>query len=182
MRRAAILCLVLLGAGAVTAHAVAIGGGVFGGASVPIVQDDNGTGSQFGVRVPVSVLHFLTVEPYFARSGLGQVEKEFGGRNYTRDGQDVTAFGINAMLGAAGLLTGFPLYPYAGIASHKLTRAGNDDRTEVGYNFGLGLGFGVPMGLSVHVRGELNLIVTGDTSRKFANATLGVHYKLFSAP
>jgi hypothetical protein len=44
----------------------------------------------------------------------------------------------------------------------------------------VGLGFGINAipKLSIQVRGELNMIVTGDTSRKFANATVGVGYSL----
>ena len=38
------------------------------------------------------------------------------------------------------------------------------------------------MKLSVDVRGEMQMIVTGDTSRKFANATVGVRYGFLSLP
>ena len=39
-----------------TASAGGIGIGAFGGASVPLVQDDNGQGTMYGVRVPVSLV------------------------------------------------------------------------------------------------------------------------------
>jgi len=162
------------------AHAVSVGGAVFGGVSVPIVQDDNGTGSQFGVRVPVHLIPLIAVEPYFAHSGLGDATQTFGGFEYTRSGFDVDAFGVNVALGSFGLVPGF--YPYVGIGSHDLSRTGSDDASEVGYNFGLGFGFALPPGLSLNLRGELNMVATGDTSRKFLNFNLGVGYKFIPLP
>jgi hypothetical protein len=38
------------------------------------------------------------------------------------------------------------------------------------------------MKLGVDVRGELQMIVDGDVSRKFANATAGVSYHFLSLP
>jgi opacity protein-like surface antigen len=162
------------------AHAVSVGGAAFGGVSIPIVQDDNGTGSQFGIRVPVQFAPLLSVEPYFSHSGLGDATQTFGGFDYTRSGFDVDAFGVNVALGSFGLMPG--VYPYVGIGSHELTRTGSDDASEVGYNFGLGFGFEIPPGLSLNLRGELNMIATGDTSRKFVNFNLGVGYKFIPLP
>jgi len=177
MRRTAfwvwVSLVVLLSAG--SAGAVSVGGAVFGGASIPIVQDDNGTGTQFGIRVPVHLIPLLSVEPYFAHSNLGDETRDFGGFEYTRSGFDIDSFGINVALGSAGLLPG--VYPYVGIGTHEMVRTATEDRREVGYNFGLGFGFDVPPGINLNLRGELNLIATGDTSRKFANITLGVGYK-----
>jgi hypothetical protein len=172
--------ILVLGAGA--APAANVGVGVFGGGSFPIVQDDNGPGAMLGVRVPVNVVPFLTLEPYFSRSMQGDVEETFGGATYTRSGFDVTAFGANVALGSLGLMSGFSFYPYAGIASYKLTRDGSDDVSEVGYNFGLGFGISPTPLFAINVRGELDLIATGDTSRKFGTATVGVTYKFFPLP
>lgn len=180
MQRALVALLALLAVMHGEAGAAHLGAGVYGGVRVPIVQDDNGTGGLFGVRVPVNVLPLVTFEPYFASAMLGGTDHTFGGIAYTRSGFDVTAYGLNVALGGVGLLTGFPLYPYAGIGSHKLSRDGSDDATEVGYNFGLGLAFPVPSNLSIQLRGQFNLIATGDTSRKFVDGTLGVTYKFLS--
>ena len=183
MRRWQLLVSVLLALWAGTAAAgTSIGVGVFGGTSVPIVQDDNGTGSQFGLRAPVNLIPFLTVEPFFARSSLGSGELDAGGFTYERSGFDVTTFGVNAALGSLGLLSGFSFYPYAGIASYKLTRDGSEDVSEVGYNFGLGFGISPIPVVALNLRGEFVMVATGDTSRKFANVTLGATYKLFSLP
>lgn len=181
MRRFALPLLAVVLAAA-PAGAVSIGAGVFGGASFSILQDDNGHGAQFGLRVPVHVVPLVTVEPYYAHSSLGDATQTFAGVEYTRDGFAVNAFGLNVALGGMGLVPGFPLSPYVGIATHRLSRDGSDDIQEVGYNLGLGLGFSLPPGLALSVRGEFNLVQTGKTSRKFANVTAGVSYKFFSLP
>jgi len=166
-----------LAAGA--AHAVSVGVGVFGGASIPVLQDDCKTGSQFGFRVPIGIVPLLSVEPYVALSYLGEASETLGGFEYTRSGFDGTAFGVNAMLGNPGLIPGFQFFPFVGIGSQSLTRPGSEDISDICYNFGLGLGIPLPLvGLSLSVRGELNVLATGDTSRKFANVNAGVTYKL----
>jgi hypothetical protein len=170
----------LLAAGA--AHATSIGAGAFGGVSIPIANDLATQGTQFGARVPVGVLPFLTLEPYFASSGLGDVEEDFGtGTSYTRDGGDITAFGVNARLfGASAGMVRF--YPYVGLGSHTLAREGSDDVTEIGYQGGIGVGVSPMPKFWIDLRGEFNAIVTGDTSQKFGNVTLGVTYDLISLP
>src|SRR5262245_58669254 len=81
----------------VPANAASVGVGVFGGASIPVVQDDNGSGSEFGVRVPVSVVPLVTVEPYFLKSNGGDKDEDLGSLTITRSGIDVTGFGANVM-------------------------------------------------------------------------------------
>jgi opacity protein-like surface antigen len=54
--------------------------------------------------------------------------------------------------------------------------------SEIGYNGGLGIGFTPMPKFSIDLRGELNAIVTGDTSQKFGNVTLGVTYDLVGLP
>ena len=182
MRSITMAGLVVAGLIAGPAHAVSVGVAVFGGPSFPIVQDDNGTGAQYGVRVPVSLLPFVSVEPYYARSNFGDVTETFTGTEYTRSGYDMNAFGVNVALGSFGLGPGFSFYPYVGLGSHSLSRDGSEDLTDVGYNFGLGIGFSLPMSLSCNVRGELNVVDLGDTSRKFINATASIGYKLVGLP
>lgn len=178
------LCLaaLLLGTLPVQASALGIGVGAFAGTSIPIIQDDNGSGSQFGIRLPVSVVPMLTVEPYFASSSGGDKDQELGGVTYTRSGIDVTSFGANLLLTFGG---GFQFAPYVGVGSNKLERDGLD-ATETGYTFGLGLRFGLPLAkIALHARGGMNAVLeegSSETSRKWVDATLGVSYDLFSLP
>ena len=165
-----------------TAGAASIGIGAFGGTSTPIVQDDNGSGAIFGIRVPVSVVPLLTVEPYFAKTNGGDKDQDVGGITYTRSGIDVTSYGANAMLTFG---TGIQMYPFVGIGSAKTKRVGLD-ATNTQYNFGLGVGFTPPvLKLSIHLRGEVASVLepgTSESARKWANLTLGVSYGLIEFP
>lgn len=171
------LLALALGAGVGAAGATPIGVGVYGGLSVPILQGDVKTGSIVGVRAPFSILPIVTVEPFYASSALGDAKETLGGISYTRSGFDGKAYGLNAMLGNPNG-SGLRFYPYLGIGKFKLTRDGSADIDEVGYDVGLGLGVGATPRISLQVRGELNLVKTGDTSRKFGNVTAGLTYGL----
>lgn len=192
MKRPVILALLLLGVGAAPAHAglglTSVGVGAFGGLSVPVLQDVTAssfspsdafgkTGSQFGIRVPVAAIPVFTFEPFYSKSSYADRTETLGGLSYTRDGFSGTAYGLNAILGHVdGSSVSF--YPFAGIGHYKLTRTGSDDISDVGYDFGLGLGIQAVQKVSVQIRGEFTLVKTGDTSRKFTGATLGLNYSL----
>jgi hypothetical protein len=177
MKKSLIAAALVLALGAGTAQATGVGVGVYGGLSYPVVQDDVGSGTLVGLRAPVSVLPILTLEPFYMSSSLGDKDQTIGGLSYTRTGFDGKGYGVNAMLGGVTGM-GFHFYPIAGIGKFKLERTGSDDIDEVGYNVGLGIGIGATPKMSLQIRGELNLVKTGDTSRKFGNATAGLTYSL----
>jgi hypothetical protein len=171
---AAGLCLALAGA---PAHATGIAPGVYGGLSYPVLQDDVSSGTIYGVRATVSIVPMLSGEVFYASSDMGDAEETLGGIAYTRDGFDAKAYGVNVMLGSPTGM-GFRFFPLAGIGKYKLEREVNEEIDEVGYNIGLGVGIGATPKLSLQIRGELNLVKTGDTSRKFGNVTAGLSYSL----
>jgi len=181
MKRAFAFALLALamGAGAAQAAGPGIGIGPYGGYNIALIQQDTGNGAVYGVRAPINLIPLITVEPFYATSNLGDVTEKFGGLSYTRTGYDMKAFGTSAILGSV-MGGGLKFYPYAGIGSYKMTRTGSSDIKETGYKFGLGIG--VPAGpkMSLQLRGGLDMIKTGDTSRKFANATIGINYTLMS--
>jgi opacity protein-like surface antigen len=179
MRRALILVLFALAFLPCVAAAASVGVGAFGGMSVPILQDDNGQGTLFGVRAPVALLPLVTVEPYFARMSGGDKDQDLDGTTITRAGMDVTGYGANVLLTFGGKLQ---FYPFAGIGSYQLSRTGSPDQTNTAYTFGLGLGISPMAKVMIHVRGELAAAVEGAVSRKWANATIGVSYNVFSTP
>ncbi len=178
MKRLIVLTLALLAGSAGVAGAAGIGLGAFAGMSFPVVQDDAAQGSMMGLRLPVSVVPLLTVEPYWASSALGDKDVTINDVTYTREGFDTNAFGLNAMLTTGGPVQ---FYPFAGIGRTKLERPGNDASLTT-YNAGFGVGFAPIPKLSVHVRGEFQMAVDGESSRKFGNVTLGASYALFSLP
>lgn len=178
IKRIAALSLLALALGTGSAGAVGFGVGAYGGLTYPLLQDDTGQGSVFGARAPVTLAPMFVVEPFYSSTSSGDVDEEFGGVPYTRSGLDVTAFGANVLFPFG---TGFRFYPFAGIGSYKLEREGSEEVTNTGYNFGLGFGIspGVP-GVTIDIRGEMSAVVDGDTSRKWANATVGVTYNFFN--
>jgi hypothetical protein len=179
MKRILVLVLAGLALCAGPAHAEKFLGIMpYGGYSVPIIQQDTGSGAIYGLRAPLVVIPVLTLEPFYASSSLGDAEEELGGLTYTRTGFDVTAFGLSALLMSSG--EGFRFYPFAGVGSWELDRTGSDIK-ETGWNFGFGVGIPAGSKISVHLRGELDMIITGDTSRKFGTATLGLNYNLWSS-
>ena len=178
MKRLLALTLALLAATAGVAGAVGIGGGVYAGWSWPIVQEDVAQGTLYGLRVPVSLGALFKVEPYYMQGALGDKEVDIGGIIYTREGFEEKGYGLNLLLATGGPVS---FFPYAGIGTTNFAREGSDvDMTT--YNVGLGLAFSPMTKLSVDVRGEVQISVDGDTSRKYGNLTVGASYALFSLP
>jgi hypothetical protein len=178
MRRfiALALALVLLPAG--VARAGSIGIGAFGGMSYPVLQDDTGKGTLTGVRVALKFVPLVTLEPYYASSGLTDKVTSVAGIEYTRQGFDEKAYGANVMLAMGGPLS---FYPIAGYGQTQLTRS-SYDKTMTTYNLGFGLGISPAPKVTIHIRGEMQAVVDGSTSRKFGNATAGVSLALFGMP
>jgi hypothetical protein len=160
------------------AHAGSIGIGTFGGMSVPVVQEDQDQGAVYGLRVPVSLVPLLTAEPFFSFSSLGDKSVDLGGISVTREGSDVTTFGLNAMLTMGGPVR---FFPYVGIGSAKFKRAGQDE-SFTSYQMGLGFGFTPAPKFNVDIRGELQAAAKDGVSRKMANVLVGVSYALVSLP
>jgi hypothetical protein len=177
-RSLAVACVVLaLAAG--NARAGGIGVGVFGGTSVPVLQNDEDKGTQFGVRVPVKLIPLITIEPFYSSSSLGdQTVSLTPGVTFTREGSKVTTYGANAMLTLGGPVT---FYPYAGIGQAKYKRTAQDE-SFTSYQFGLGLGLSPIPKFSIHLRGGLQAAVDGAVSRKLLDITLGASYSLFNLP
>jgi opacity protein-like surface antigen len=181
MRTRVALLLVAVMFVARPAGAVSVGAEVFGGLSLPVLQPTSDQGSQFGVRLPVRLIPMLGAEPFFARSNLGDKTETLGGVSYARDGGRITGYGVNVRLGGASV-PGIGFFPYAGVGSYKLERSGSPDETDVGYDLGLGLQLAPAPRFAISLRGELDALVTGSTSRKFANVTVGASYNFMSLP
>jgi hypothetical protein len=179
MKRATILMLFTFVLLPCSAGAASIGIGAFGGLSAPVLQGDNGQGTLIGLRAPVGLIPLLTVEPYFAKISGGDKDQDIEGTKIRRSGMNVTGFGANVLLKFGGMIQ---FYPFAGIGSYKLQRTGTKDLTNTAYTLGFGLGISPLPKLSIHARGELAAAVDGETSRKWANATVGVSYNIFSTP
>ncbi|MBI1796432.1 MAG: hypothetical protein HY076_07190 [Candidatus Eisenbacteria bacterium] len=178
MKRTVLVLCVALSLIATVAGAATVGIGAFGGVGIPIIQDDTGRGTMFGVRAPVSLIPLVTVEPYFLSSNGSSKDQDLGGVTITRSGIDVTGFGATAMLTMGGPVS---FYPFAGIGSHKLKRDGIEE-TRTAYSFGIGIGISPVPKFTLHIRGEIDAAVKDQTSRKWAAATVGLSYSLLKFP
>jgi hypothetical protein len=179
MKRPLVLSLVLLALSAGVACAGHIGIGAYAGMSYPVLQEDVASGTLYGLRAPVALTPLFTFEPYYASASLGDKDETVAGITYTRAGFDETAYGLNAMMTTGGPVQ---FYPLVGVGKTQLTREGSSDLNLTTWNLGLGLGF-VPMPkLSIHIRGEMQMAMDGDASRKFTNLTVGASYALFNMP
>ncbi|MFI5371887.1 MAG: outer membrane beta-barrel protein [Candidatus Eisenbacteria bacterium] len=179
MRRIPILIALILAlvTTAATAGTIQLGAGVYGGVSVPVLNDLSKQGTQFGVRVPVALSGLVTLEPYYTQASLGDATQTVAGIDYTRDGGDLKNFGVNALFTFG---TSFSFYPWIGIGSYQITRSGADDINKMGYQGGLGFGIRLVPKLVLHIRGGLDVVSTNGTSQKFAEANAGVSYAFTS--
>ena len=176
MRRIVFGAMFALALAPAVAAAGSVGIGVYGGASLPVLYDSASLGGVAGVRIPINVLPMLTIEPYYSKSQLGDTEDTFAGQTYTRSGPELYTYGGNAVFEFGNTLK---FYPFVGIGSTKIEQEATEDVTETNLNFGLGFKYSVMEKLALDLRGELDSVITGDTSRKFGNFTLGVSYALF---
>lgn len=172
----AVLAFVL--AAPATAQLPKLGVGAFGGLSLPIAQADQKQGTEFGLRARLSLMSFLSGEAQLAFTKWGKPDP-VSGFPLGISGSKVTAFGVNALVGA-GTGVGIKSYLVAGLGSYKIK---NDythyEVTRMGYSGGLGLGIGVIPKFGIDIRGELVVIpLEGGGSKKAVTATVGLMMSL----
>jgi len=147
--------------------------GAYAGSSIPIAQDDVGTGGLWGIRGRVKVLKLLAFEPSF--TFLGSSDETIGtnvdNTPIEVEAPDFKSFSFNLLWGGA-------YYGTAGIGSTKVSSDELGDQTETTYNFGGGLEIGVAS-VAVDVGTRLFVIKNGDGSRKNFAIMAGVNYALF---
>jgi len=179
MKRLLWVAIAVMALAAHPARAGSIGVGVFGGVSVPVLQDDQDKGSIYGMRVPVKLIPLFTVEPFFSYSQLGDKTFDIApGVTTTREGSEVKSYGVNAMFSMGGPLS---FYPFVGLGSAKFERTGQDE-TFTSYHLGFGMGLHPIPKFGVDLRAELQAAASEGVSRKMLNVTLGGSYALFSLP
>jgi hypothetical protein len=173
---ALILAGILLVSAATSAHATGWGVGGFGGVSIPIVQDDAAQGVVFGGHIRLSLGGILGLEPNWTYFKNGDwTTSDAPGETFP--GSKFNSFGVNAILGGAGPVTGFRFFPFAGF---KFYNEKNDFRdfsgSHLGWNAGLGIEIGAgPIGIEGRASGEL-LPIDGGGSRKWVHILGGLNY------
>ncbi|MGD8605148.1 MAG: outer membrane beta-barrel protein [Candidatus Zixiibacteriota bacterium] len=173
-----VLCLLLCFSQVTHAQGPRIGVGAFGGLDFPIVQDDQGQGTVFGLRARIRALPIITVEPNIAFSKYGDPDLGIPGVTNDLEGSKVTFYGVDGTFGAPFAGPGFRIFGIAGIGWYKVKRDQTmQDKTRIGYSGGLGLGFGLTPAISLDVRGKLHVIPwENGGSKKSVTTVLGINY------
>lgn len=180
MKRLLLLGTLVCGLTSAARAGTIVGLGVFGGGNFPVSQQDQDSGSEWGLRVPVHVRSLLTVEPYFRVAQLGHAKAQFRGLDYTREGVAIVGYGATVAFGSLGLRGDFPVYPFVGVGSYRLSRPGMSSITDNGFNFGLAAGLPITKGFSVNLRAAYTVVP--DASRNFVDVNLGTTFQFFPLP
>lgn len=180
MRRLLLLLALACASTSAARAGTLVGLGVFGGGNFPVSQEDQDSGSEWGVRLPVHVRSLLTLEPYFRVAQLGHAASQFRGLEYAREGFAVVGYGASVAFGSLGMRRDLPVYPFVGIGSYRLSRAGAEPLTDTGYNFGLAAGIPVAKGFSLNVRAAYTVVP--DAARNFVDVNLGTTFQFFPLP
>lgn len=163
------------------AQGISLGVGASGGLNIPIVQNDQASGTAFGIRGLVGLMSFVRVEPNISFAKYGDPTIDEPGITSDLDGSKLTSYGVDAVLGAPMGTPGLAPFGLVGAGFYKAKRDQTADfdsgDSDFGWRFGLGLGMGLSSGLALDVRGVLNLVtVEGGSSKKTIFAQAGLNY------
>ncbi|UCE67407.1 MAG: hypothetical protein JSU85_05165, partial [Candidatus Zixiibacteriota bacterium] len=134
--------------------------GAFGGLNIPIVQEDAGSGSDFGVKAKFSPMPMIAGAAFFEARTFGDASITVGTTEYTTGGGNVTSFGVEALIGNTGGGPGPHFYWALGISSYKWTRDSWEDVSEVGYHIGPGIEMIFPANIGLEIRGKFEIVPT----------------------
>lgn len=170
--------LVLLAAPILSAGPIGIGG--FGGANIPVVQEDQSTGTAFGLHGKMKLVSALAVEGNLTFSKYGETSIEIGSIDNTIEGSKVNSYGIDLLLGGGvGGMAGFKPYGVFGAAFYNTTRDFDEDATKIGWSAGFGFEINPAAQIGLDFRGKVVVISSeGGGSKKSALVTGGFYYYL----
>lgn len=172
--------LLLLTAGSAAGLQPTFGLGASGGLTIPIVQADQATGSNFGLRVFIRPIPMLGIETNLHLARYGGPDLGLEGVTNDLEGSHLTAYTLNALIGghpnsrlSPFLLTGLGFFR----TSRDQTQWLEDAETKFGWIAGAGFDVALGRGLALDIRGQLNIIPTdGGSSRKSAFVLGGLNY------
>ena len=175
------LCALLLLTQAPMAVGPSIGAGAFGGMHFPIVQDDQGSGSTFGIRGIAQLMPALAAEANITFSKYGDPDLGIAGVTNDLEGSKVTSYGIDVLFGKSSAAPGIRPFILGGFGFYKTKRdqtaVYDDDSSIFGWAFGFGVASTLAPKISLDVRGKAHIIPFEDgSSKKSVSAMVGLNY------
>jgi long-subunit fatty acid transport protein len=160
----------------VSPAAAGFGVGGFGGISIPIIQEDQSSGTTFGIKGKFKMIPGVALEPNISFGKYGDAEFAFG----TRPGSKVTSYGVDCILGGGfGEKPGVRMYGIIGAAAYATSRDYDDDATKLGWSTGLGFEINLSTRVGLDLRGQVHVISSeGGGSKKSATITGGLNFYL----
>ncbi len=149
--------------------------GALGGATFPIVQDDVGDGSRWGVRARLGILEWMGVDVAYYSSKLGETIVTVGNKDIQYDGGTLSQ--ISGAVYFDAWTTLFILRPYIGLGAFSLDLDQSQKIDNLGYLLGLEFGFDLGASVELQVGGRSDVMtLSGGGSRKFASVYAGLSY------
>jgi len=148
-----------------------------GGMLQPRDQDENDeSGTEFGLRFPVDTGTFFGFEPYIYMGDSDDTVIGSGASAGTYPGIELTSWGANISFGRLIRPKGFRVYPFVGIGNNTLASDAGEI-SKVGYNVGVGVGLS-PGRFMVDLRGERNFVDVGEETKDWDVYSLGLGLRI----
>lgn len=174
MIKPAIGCLVLLLLLPAIAQAELSGFGVVGGPLFPVAQEDQESGSVFGMKFRTSLGGLVGFEPNFNFGSFGDVTIDGVG---SRTGSELQYYGLDLTLGGGFGGVGPKPYVFIGGGVFKTKREYDRTTNKSGWSFGAGVALGILKNIDIDIRGRMSIASSAEsTSRKAIALTFGAVY------
>ncbi len=182
----AITLLCIFGTGLAVAETYPLGVEIFSGYDMPVIQDDVGAGTMFGLSVRGHVWGPFHGELFFRSTSQGDKDEtlEFGGgvpnETVTYPGGTLSGFGANLLLAKSHPVSVWP-YLQIGLSSNSLKPGSSvkKDETLMGWSFGGGTGINL-YNHALYLDVNTNLLVMpfhdNNASRKNWQTRAGIQY------
>lgn len=177
MRRALILAGILMLMASVSfAQMPKFGVGGFGGINIPVVQDDQKSGTVFGLKGRYALMQMIIVEPHVSFGKWGDPDP-IDGIDLGISGSKINSYGIDVTLGGMPGKKGLKPYGLIGVASYSVKNDDTDyDESKLGLAAGFGFAVGVSPLIDIDLRGKAIIAPQEEGSKKAIWILGGLNY------
>jgi len=170
-----LLCIMLLLVSLAHAQTPKFGIGAFGGLNMPILQDDQGNGTVFGLKAKLKMIPMILLEPNITFGKWGDPDPVDGVE--LASGSKINSYGVDAILGGSPGMAGVKPFFLVGAAIFSVK---NDDtgfdESKLGYSAGLGISIGGGPKVDIDIAGKMVFAVQESGSKKAVYILGGLTY------